>query len=47
MGEYYYMEEDYETSLIHYEKALSKFPRSIYAYNKVKEIKEKLGKNRS
>ena len=45
MGEYYYMEEDYETSLIHYEKALSKFPRSISAYNKVKEIKEKLGKN--
>tara|TARA_B100001105_G_scaffold169243_1_gene136259 strand:+ start:149 stop:916 length:768 start_codon:yes stop_codon:yes gene_type:complete len=44
MGEYYYMEEDYETSLIHYEKALSKFPMSNSANNKVKELKEKLGK---
>jgi len=44
MGEYYYMEEDYETSLIHYEIALSRFPMSNSANNKVKELKERLGK---
>jgi tetratricopeptide (TPR) repeat protein len=44
MGEYYYNEKDYENSLIHYEKALAKFPMSNSADNKVKELKEKLGK---
>ena len=43
MGEYYYNEEDYETSLVHYQKALDNYPMSNSAINKVNELVEKLG----
>ena len=44
MGEYFYNEKDYKTAFVHYEKALDQYPMANSAINKVKELKEKLGK---
>ena len=44
LGEYFYNEKDYKSALIHYEKALQQYPFSNSANNKVKELREKLGK---
>jgi Tfp pilus assembly protein PilF len=43
MGEFYFNEKEYETALKYYENALDKFPYSVSATNKVKEINELLG----
>jgi tetratricopeptide (TPR) repeat protein len=44
MGEYYFMEKDYDNALIHYKKSLELFPGSTSGYNKIKEINTLLGK---
>ena len=43
MGEFYFNEKEYETALKYYENALDKYPFSVPATNKVKEINELLG----
>ena len=43
MGEFYFNEKVYETALKYYENALDKYPFSVPATNKVKEINELLG----
>ena len=44
MGEYYFMEKDYDNALVHYKKSIELYPGSTNGYNKVKEIDVLLGK---
>jgi len=43
MGEYYFMEKNYEEALIHYKKSVELFPGSTNGFNKIKEINTLLG----
>ena len=43
MGEFYFNEKEYETALKYYENTRDKFPFSVSATNKIKEINELLG----
>ena len=45
MGEYYFMEEDYETSLAHYQKSVDLFPGSTSGIDKIKEISKLKAEN--
>ena len=38
IGEYYFVEKDYNTSLEHYKKSRELFPQNVSANNKIKEI---------
>ena len=44
MGEYYYNEKDYETSLKYYKKSLEHFQFSVSGNDKVRELEKLLKK---
>ena len=44
MGEYYYFEKDYETSLKYYKKSLEHFRFSVSGNDKVRELEKLLKK---